>query len=174
MNRNEADIRYTWDLRSLFASQEAFDAQLDTSKAQLQALCARKGHISDTIDTYIAFLNDQETFERGLEDLVVYARMCTDVEPKDMQNQQNLAAANNLLQQAQLDLTFVSLELIRHADTISTYLKQPQCADFRYPMEELFRTIPHRLSDEMEAFMSEVNEIAAVPDETFQRHQAHL
>lgn len=98
MNRNEADIRYTWDLRSLFASQEAFDAQLDTSKAQLQALCARKGHISDTIDTYIAFLNDQETFERGLEDLVVYARMCTDVEPKDMQNQQNLAAANNLLQ----------------------------------------------------------------------------
>lgn len=52
MNRNEADIRYTWDLRSLFASQEAFDAQLDTSKAQLQALCARKGHISDTIDTY--------------------------------------------------------------------------------------------------------------------------
>lgn len=50
-----------------------------------------------------------------------------------MQNQQNLAAANNLLQQAQLDLTFVSLELIRHADTISTYLKQPQCADFRYP-----------------------------------------
>ena len=94
MNRNEADIRYTWDLRSLFASQEAFDAQLDTSKAQLQALCARKGHISDTIDTYIAFLNDQETFERGLEDLVVYARMCTDVEPKDMQNQQNLAAAN--------------------------------------------------------------------------------
>ena len=85
-----------------------------------------------------------------------------------MQNQQNLAAANNLLQQAQLDLTFVSLELIRHADTISTYLKQPQCADFRYPMEELFRTIPHRLSDEMEAFMSEVNEIAAVPDETFQ------
>ena len=168
MNRNEADIRYTWDLRSLFASQEAFDAQLDTSKAQLQALCARKGHISDTIDTYIAFLNDQETFERGLEDLVVYARMCTDVEPKDMQNQQNLAAANNLLQQAQLDLTFVSLELIRHADTISTYLKQSQCADFRYPMEELFRTIPHRLSDEMEAFMSEVNEIAAVPDETFQ------
>ena len=123
MNRNEADIRYTWDLRSLFASQEAFDAQLDTSKAQLQALCARKGHISDTIDTYIAFLNDQETFERGLEDLVVYARMCTDVEPKDMQNQQNLAAANNLLQQAQLDLTFVSLELIRHADTISTYLR---------------------------------------------------
>ncbi len=168
MKRNEADIRYTWDLSSLFASQQAFDEQLQKSKTQLRDLCACKDHISDTIDTYIAFMSAQETFERGLEDLVVYARMCTDVEPKDMQNQQNLAAANNLMQQAQLDLTFVSLELIHHADKIRKFLKDERCADFRYPMEELFRTIPHRLSDEMEAFMSEVSEIAAVPDEAFQ------
>ena len=94
--------------------------------------------------------------------------MSTDVEPKDMQNQQNLAAAANLLQKAQNDLTFVSLELIHHADQIREYLKDEQCRDFRYPMEELFRTIPHRLSDEMEQFLSEVNEIASVPDETFQ------
>ena len=40
MNRNEADIRYTWDLRSLFASQEAFDAQLDTSTHErVDSLC---------------------------------------------------------------------------------------------------------------------------------------
>ena len=168
MNRTEADRCYTWDLSSLFASQEAFDEQLKCSEEQLAALCSRKDHISDTIETYIQFLEDQERFERGLENLYVYAKMCTDVEPTDMQNQQNLAHASNLMQKAQLDLTFVSLELIRHADTIREYLKEERCRDFRYPMEELFRTIPHRLSDEMEQLMSEVQEIASVPDETFQ------
>lgn len=168
MNRTEADRCYTWDLSSLFASQKAFDEQLTCSEEQLAALCSRKDHISDTIETYIQFLEDQERFERGLENLYVYAKMCTDVEPTDMQNQQNLAHASNLMQKAQLDLTFVSLELIRHADTIREYLKEERCRDFRYPMEELFRTIPHRLSDEMEQLMSEVQEIASVPDETFQ------
>lgn len=168
MNRNDADKKYTWDLSSLFVDQDAFDEQLKKSSALLEDLCARKGKICVSMERYITFMNDQELFERGLENLYVYAKMSTDVEPKDMQNQQNLAAAANLLQKAQNDLTFVSLELIHHADQIREYLKDEQCRDFRYPMEELFRTIPHRLSDEMEQFLSEVNEIASVPDETFQ------
>ena len=168
MNRHDADKKYTWDLSSLFVDQDAFDEQLKKSSALLEDLCARKGKICVSMESYITFMNDQELFERGLENLYVYAKMSTDVEPKDMQNQQNLAAAANLLQKAQNDLTFVSLELIHHADQIREYLKDEQCRDFRYPMEELFRTIPHRLSDEMEQFLSEVNEIASVPDETFQ------
>ena len=168
MNRNDADKKYTWDLSSLFVDQDALDEQLKKSSALLEDLCARKGKICVSMESYITFMNDQELFERGLENLYVYAKMSTDVEPKDMQNQQNLAAAANLLQKAQNDLTFVSLELIHHADQIREYLKDEQCRDFRYPMEELFRTIPHRLSDEMEQFLSEVNEIASVPDETFQ------
>lgn len=168
MNRNDADKKYTWDLSSLFVDQDAFDEQLKKSSALLEDLCARKGKICVSMESYITFMNDQELFERGLENLYVYAKMSTDVEPKDMQNQQNLAAAANLLQKAQNDLTFVSLELIHHADQIREYLKDEQCRDFRYQMEELFRTIPHRLSDEMEQFLSEVNEIASVPDETFQ------
>ena len=168
MNRNDADKKYTWDLSSLFVDQDAFDEQLKKSSALLEDLCARKGKICVSMESYITFMNDQELFERGLENLYVYAKMSTDVEPKDMQNQQNLAAAANLLQKAQNDLTFVSLELIHHADQIREYLKDEQCRDFRYTMEELFRTIPHRLSDEMEQFLSEVNEIASVPDETFQ------
>lgn len=168
MNRNDADKKYTWDLSCLFVDQDAFDEQLKKSSALLEDLCARKGKICVSMESYITFMNDQELFERGLENLYVYAKMSTDVEPKDMQNQQNLAAAANLLQKAQNDLTFVSLELIHHADQIREYLKDEQCRDFRYPMEELFRTIPHRLSDEMEQFLSEVNEIASVPDETFQ------
>lgn len=168
MNRNDADKKYTWDLSSLFVDQDAFDEQLKKSSALLEDLCARKGKICVSMESYITFMNDQELFERGLENLYVYAKMSTDVEPKDMQNQQNLAATANLLQKAQNDLTFVSLELIHHADQIREYLKDEQCRDFRYPMEELFRTIPHRLSDEMEQFLSEVNEIASVPDETFQ------
>lgn len=168
MNRNDADKKYTWDLSSLFVDQDAFDEQLKKSDALLEDLCARKGKICASMESYITFMNDQELFERGLENLYVYAKMSTDVEPKDMQNQQNLAAAANLLQKAQNDLTFVSLELIHHANQIREYLKDEQCRDFRYPMEELFRTIPHRLSDEMEQFLSEVNEIASVPDETFQ------
>ena len=89
---------YTWDLSSLFVDQDAFDEQLKKMQRTAGRLCARKGKICSVMESYITFMNDQELFERGLENLYVYAKMSTDVEPKDMQNQQNLAAAANLLQ----------------------------------------------------------------------------
>lgn len=168
MNRNEIETFLKWDLNSLFTDQKAYEAQLKEANELLQDLETYKDHICDTKENYIAFMNKQEKFERYLDNLLSFAKMSTDVDPKDETAQENLAVAYTLMQKANVALTFVPLELIRNKNTIENYLKEEDCKDFRYPMEEIFRTIPHRLSDDKEAIIASVDELARVPQDTFE------
>lgn len=168
MNRNEIESSLKWDLNSLFADQEAYTNQMEAARKLLHDLSQYKDHICNNKETYIAFMNKQEELERYLDNLLNFAKMSTDVDPKDETAQENLAASYTLLQQANVALTFVPLELIRNKETVEEYLKEEDCKDFTYPMEEIFRTIPHRLSDEKEAMMASVDELARVPQDTFE------
>ncbi len=160
--------QYTWDLEAMFASQEEFDEQMKEAKKLLWELKAMEGHICDSIQSFCSYMDKDELLGCFLEDLVVYAKMSTDVTASDEAKQKNLAAAMTLMQQASIELNFASLELIHHKDTIQTYLAQDVCKDYRFPMYELFRTLPHRLSDEQEQLLSEVQELTSAAQETFQ------
>ena len=91
MKHNEIETQLTWDLSSLFENQAAFDKQYEAAQALLTDLSARKGHISDNLQSYIGFMEDEETFERYINNLTSYAHMATDVEPDNIQQQENLS-----------------------------------------------------------------------------------
>ena len=168
MLREEIKEKYKWDLSSLYQSQQAFEKDYEKAQQLLEELKTYKDHICDTKESFIRFMNIDEAFSGYIENLFVYAKMCTDVEPEDEQHQHNLAKANALMQKSSIDMTFVTLELIAHKQVIEQYLKDEQCKDFRYPMEELFRTIPHRLDDDREQLLSQVHELTNIAQDTFQ------
>lgn len=167
MNRNEIETVFTWDLTTLFKDQTAFDKQYQDALDRLEKLVSYQGHISDNKANFIAFMLDDETFSRYVENLFTYAKMTTDVDPENKQGQENLSRASMLFQKAIVSLTFVDLELIAHKNCIEEYLNDDDCKDFRYPMEEIFRTIPHRLDENMEAMLSQVNELQRIPSEIY-------
>lgn len=167
MNRSEIDPSLTWNLQSLFENQAAFDKQRVQAQELVADLKKCEGHLCDSKASYISFMEKQERLNSYLDNLLSYAQMSTDVEPDNAQAQENLANALLLYQQANVALTYVPLVLIQHKECVETYIKDEDCKDFRYPMHELFRTIPHRLSEEQEAIMASVDELASVPEQTF-------
>ena len=150
MERNELDSQLTWDLRFLFESQTAFEAQLADAEKELKQLCASLQELAVDKAHFISFMEHQETLERYLDNLISYAKMSCDVDPKNMQNQENLASSYTLYQQVQKALSSLPLLLIENKTQIEQWLTEDDCRDFRYPMEEVFRTIPHRLSEDQE------------------------
>ncbi|MGX8835634.1 oligoendopeptidase F [Amedibacillus sp. YH-ame6] len=167
MNRNEIETELTWDLTSLFKDQNAFDEQYEEAQQLLTKLKSYKTHIADSKETFIAFMEDDETFSRYLDNLYSYAKMMTDVEPSSEQGQENLSKAAMLYQKTIVATNFVSLEIIAHKEEIEAFLKDEDCKDFIYPMQEIFRTIPHRLDDEKEAMLAQVSELQRIPGETY-------
>ena len=167
MKRNEIETKYTWDLTKLFPDQQAFDNALAKAKQGLAALIAMKGHLADTKDHFICYMETKEDMERYLEQCIVYANMSCDVEPSIPQNTMNKAAAMQVYQQAMTGLSFCDVELIEAKEAIDSYLQDEACSDFRYPMSELFRTIPHRLDAEKEQLLAEIGEIATAPAQIY-------
>lgn len=167
MKRNEIETSLTWDLSSMFENQAAYDEAFEAATLNLQKLCDMKGNIAANKDSFITFMNLKEMVTRQISNLVVYANMFTDVEPDNEEAQMNLARSYALHQQANVKTAFVALELIANKDAIETYLKDEDCADFRYPMADLYRSIPHRLDDEKEAMLAQFSDICATPSHAY-------
>ncbi|MEG1527296.1 MAG: oligoendopeptidase F [Erysipelotrichaceae bacterium] len=167
MNREEIEDQYKWDLTTMFKNQAAFDEQFKLSKALLATLVKCQGKISINKHSFITFMEQLETFQRYLSNLYSYASLCGDVEPNNQQVQENKASALLLYQQATIALSFVDIEFIQNQATIQTYLKDQAAKDFTYPLEEVFRSIPHRLSEDQEKLMAQVSQIAMNPQETY-------
>ncbi len=168
MKRNEIETQYTWDLSSMFKDQKAFDDTCKKAEELIAKLASYKGHITNTIDNFQTFLNTQEELNRYLDSLTCYTHMDTDVEPDNEQSQQNLSKSMTLYQKACVDLNFVNLELMKHKDVIDVYLKEDCCKDYRYPMHEVFRYIPHRLDEEKEDMLAQMQELMQAPENTFE------
>lgn len=168
MERSAIQETWKWNLDSLYHNQQEFLDDYQKAESLLQELKAKEHHICDTMDCFCAFLDGDEQLSGYIENLYVYAKMTTDVEPENEEYQQNLAIATTFMQKASIELNFATLELIHHKATIETYLAKPQCKDYRYPMQELFRTIPHRLTDKEEQLLSQIGELTSVPAETYQ------
>lgn len=167
MKRNEIETELTWDLSGLFKDQKAFDDQFEKAKAYIHKLCQFKGHIADSKNSFIAFMNTREELMRYMENIEVYASMCVDVDSENEAVQENLSKANSLIDLQTSSLTFIDNEIIASKDTIETYLKDDDCKDFRYAMSEIFRTIPHRLDEKTEALLGDVVTLAKCPEDTF-------
>lgn len=170
MERKEIDSQMTWDLRFLFENQEAFNAQFADARKEVELLskALTKGEPVAGKAQFIRFMEHQETLERYLNNLISYAKMSSDVEPENTLNQENLARSYTLYQQVSQALSSLPLQLIEHREQIEEWLKEDDCRDFRYPMEEVFRTIPHRLNEEQEALLAQAGELIRNPQETFE------
>ena len=167
MKRNEIETELTWDLSGLFKDQKAFDDQFEKAKAYIHKLCQFKGHIADSKNSFIAFMNTREELMRYMENIEVYASMCVDVDSENEAVQENLSKANSLIDLQTSSLTFIDNEIIASKDAIETYLKDEDCKDFRYAMSEIFGTIPHRLDEKTEALLGDVVTLAKCPEDTF-------
>ena len=160
MNRNEIEESLKWDLNStLFKDKAAFDLELEKAKKEMEYIISRKGLLASTKEDFIQYMEADERLSRYIDNLYCFASCLCDVEPEDEENQYYFATINAFYSELNVALSFVSLELIRSKETIQKYLEDDSCKDFRYPMEELFRTIPHRLDDETENLLAKFDDI---------------
>ena len=60
MKRNQIDSAYTWDLSSMFASQEAFNTCYQECESLVNALTKQKGHIADK--AFVIFLINKKNY----------------------------------------------------------------------------------------------------------------
>lgn len=162
--REEISDKYKWDLTNLFASEEAWRAELNDIKGRLDEVEKFKGTLTQSASNLLKALQYNTEISRKATRLFSYVSMKSDLDTRDMKYTGMRQELQQLFSNFAAKAAFIDPEILT-ADwnTIDGFIKQePKLAVYRKGLEDLFRTKEHSLSEPEERIMAFAGMITGV------------
>lgn len=167
MERNQIDLKDTWDLSLIYKDDQEFYSDLEKVKELLQQILTQKESFLDNIEAFIRFHDDYIMMSRYIQKLHCFAHLHCDVEPNNQDYQTMYAAILSFYDQVSSSLDFYAVDMIAHSEEVKEYLKDERLSDYRYSIHEILRQKKHVLSQEMETLVSKTSSISDVSSQVF-------
>jgi len=172
--RAEVPEEMTWDLADLFASADAWEAELEALDAARADVDPYQGRLADSAATLRRCLDTAETLQARFMRLSTYAYLRNAQDGTNPQYQAAMARVNALAARLGASLAFVDSETLALPDgTIERFLADDDgLAAHRIPLERLLETRPHRLSADTEGVLASLGEVLGAPYMIYGRSKA--
>ena len=145
----------TWNAESVFASPSQFDAEVKNILDALPSIQKYKGHLGDSVDTFLEAMSAMDALEQRSMKVRVYATMSSSVDANDEEGAAMNGKAMSALAQVGAAMSYVEPELLSVGEA---KLRQWIQSDARMKVYEhfvndLFRKQAHVRSAEVEELM---------------------
>ncbi len=150
--RSKVKKNQTWNAESVFASPEAFDAEVKSLLESLPAIKVFQGHLGDSPDTFIEAMNAIDVLSQRASKVQVYATMSSAVDATDQQGAEMNGKATSALAQVSAATSFVDPELltIGEAKLRQWIQDDPRMKLYEHYFNDLFRKQAHVRNAEVE------------------------
>lgn len=167
--RSEVPVELTWDLRDLFASDEAWEAELAEIEKAAAEMAAYKGKLKEGASVLLACLQAQEQISMKLIKAWTFASLRQSADGTDPVNQANSSKLSAVRTMVSAALSFIDSEILRLPDgTVEAYIQQEAGLEpFRRSLHELLEQKRHRLSPETEEALAALGEVLEAPYHIF-------
>lgn len=169
LTRQDVDVTETWNLESIYASNEAWEEEFESVKAMLPLLVEYKGRLGQSAETLYEGLQLRDEVSRRLYKLYTYAHMRYDENTADSFYQAMNDRARTLASQIGATFAFMTPELLAVPEsTIETYLNEnSDLAMYRHAFDELNQEREHVLTEAEEAILAKAGEVLGQSGTTF-------
>jgi len=153
--RSKVKKNKTWNAESLFASPEAFDAEVKSILDYLPAVKNYQGHLGDSVDAFLEVMNVLDGLEQRSMKVRVYANMSNAVDANDERGAAMNGRAMSALAQVGAAASFVEPELLSMGEAkLRQWLKDDsRMKVYEHFVNDLFRKQAHVRSAEVEELM---------------------
>ncbi|MUV90118.1 oligoendopeptidase F [Halapricum sp. CBA1109] len=167
--REDVDTEYTWDLESLYASDDDWEAAFERAQELTADLGAYEGQATDDAETLLETLETYEELMRTVSNVGSYARMRRDEDTREDTYQALLARAQSLSSEASSAASFLEPELqaLDRADIDSMADAEPELAVYDHYFDDVLRMADHTRSAEVEEVLAELGEVTGAPGEVY-------
>lgn len=175
--RSETAVKDTWDLSSLFVSDEAWKKEYEAVEKEMEELKQYQGHMKDSADILLEALNTSVNLNRRMDRLYVYARQSFDTDTTNSYYQKMNGKVQSLNVKLNSACSYIEPELLAIPETILKDYMACGNGLFEYSryVEEITRKRKHTLSAEMEELLAEMEEFSDGAREIFEMfHNADL
>jgi oligoendopeptidase F len=171
LTRAEVAPEQTWNLDDLFATREAWLAELASIEAALDTVTVHQGRLHEGADRLLACLDARDALMARMQKAAVHAGLRHAEDGGDPARQSDLAHATGVSSRVDAAMKVVDTEILALPDgTVERFLaQQPALAVHRTDLDDLGSLKPHMLSAETERVLASLGEVLEAPYMTYQR-----
>ncbi|MEE2686525.1 MAG: oligoendopeptidase F [Planctomycetota bacterium] len=174
--RSEIALEDTWDLSSLYGSDEQWEEALEQFSKQINRYSEFQGQLSDDAQTLKACLTLDLAIEQEGERVGTYAFLRTTEDQANSDYQGMFSRFQNIASQAAQAASFIRPEILAIDPAVmDTLLGDPELAGERLLLERIVRYRPHTLGENEERLLAMQSEMSQAARKAFsQLHNADM
>lgn len=158
MEREKIEEKYKWDLSAIYKTKEEFYKELKEVKTEILNIKKYKECFLENVDIFVEFMRRMEVAERKIEKLHQYSHLCIDVEPDNLEIQEQVAQVNAILALLSNETVFIIPEIIKNEEKVKEMIKQDKAKIYEIYVKNILRNKPHILSDKEEEILAKVED----------------
>ncbi len=168
--RSAVPVEFTWDLTTVFESDDAWEksvAEIEALKPELEKL---RGTVARSATSLVDALKTTDRAAMLTEAALVYARMRKDSDGSDAAAQALDSRASSLYAQIGAALSFLEPEILSiPAETLQDWqAAEPALKPYQYYLDHLSRMRAHVRSAEVEEVIAQFSDVTRAPSDTFE------
>lgn len=167
--RSEADPKYTWALEDVYANNDVWKADLEKARALPAQLAAYKGHLGDSAQKLLEFLQLGDDISVLFDALYGYAQRRSDEDTANSLYQGMTSQAMSAMVAVDAASSFETPELLAIPDNKleQFYQEEPALETYRLALTRIRSKRAHILSDAEEKLLAAAGEMSQAPDSVY-------
>ena len=171
LTRSEVAPETTWDLADLFATRDAWLAELAAIERSVPGVVGYQGRLADGAAVLLACLDARDELGARLDRAASFAGLRDAEDGSNASHQADLSTASALGARVQAALSFVDTEILALPDgALAGWLRdEPTLSVYRPTLDKLAALKPHTLSAETERVLASLGEVLDAPYTIYNR-----
>ncbi len=167
--REDIPSEFTWNLESIFPTNEAWEQQFQSLQHQLPELEALQGTIAQSGSALLAVLQKRDQLFEQIERLYVYTSMRRDEDTTNSLYQGMADRAMQLYVRASTIASYIEPEILALSpEKLDQYTNETAGLSlYAQQLHDLNRKRPHIRSAEVEAVLASAGDVTSTPDDIF-------
>ena len=167
--RSEADSKYTWALEDVYANNDVWKADLEKARSLPAQLAAYKGHLGDSAQKLLEFLQLGDDISVLFDSLYGYAQRRSDEDTANSLYQGMTSQAMSAMVAVDAASSFETPELLAIPDNKleQFYQEEPALETYRLALTRIRNKRAHILSDAEEKLLAAAGEMSQAPDSVY-------
>ena len=168
-SRGQIDPRYTWDLSTMFPSDEDFLAALETAKGYPVHFAAFQGKATQSAEQLLSFLRLEDEVDAALNKLVNYAERRSDEDTRLSKYRDFTSQAHSVWVAIESSRAWFASELLATDEQALAgfYAACPDLELYRRKLDRVLHYREHTLNPAEEALLASAGDMASQPDSIF-------
>lgn len=167
--REELPEDLTWDLKSIYESDQSFEESFASFEESYQSLASYQGTLADGADQLLTALENILASSRHLGNLHLYAHLKNDQDTSNAKYQELYDRVRSLSSQFSVTISWFQPELLAIDEgKIQAYIQENSELElYRHYLERLMTKKEHTLRESEEELLAGASNLFSVPGQTF-------